>query len=190
MMSFGIETEIPYKKDNKLRFFLDKNIIKNGSGWLFPCGKKARFGVASYKGETKLLPNLKKLLNKYNLQEGKIHGGYFCYCLKEPVIKNIFVVGCAAGQTLPLTGEGIRRSVYFGLRCGEIIQKILNKEISLKQGQEEYKKITLKYNNRYRFLLEFQNKLPKTPNWEIDLIAKLLSIKPISIITSNWYEKI
>lgn len=40
MMSFGIETEIPYKKDNKLRFFLDEDIIKNGVAWIFPCKKE------------------------------------------------------------------------------------------------------------------------------------------------------
>ncbi len=190
MLSFGIETEIPYKKDDRLRFFLDEDIIKNGAAWLFPCGKKARFGLASYKGETHLLPNLKKLLKRYHLQEGKIHGGYFCYCLKEPVVKNIFVVGCAAGQTFPLTGEGIRTSIHFGQLCGEIIQEILNKKTTREEGQKKYKRTTLKYNRDYKILLDTQKKLPKMPDWEISIIAKLLSIKPILNLIANEYEKI
>ena len=190
MLSFGIETEIPYKRDNKLRFFLDESIIKDGAGWLFPAGKKSRFGVGSSKGETKLLPNLRRLLERYNLREGKIHGGYFCYCLKNPIVKNIFVVGCAAGQTLPLTGEGIKRSIHFGLFCGEIIQEILDKKITLKQGQEKYKDEALKYSKEYKTLLWEQEKLPNAPNWELNLILKLLSIKPVSNILHKEYEKI
>ena len=190
MLSFGIETEIPYKKDNKLRFFINPEIIKNGAAWLFPCRKKARFGVVSYKGETKLLGNLRKFVESYNLKIGKIHGGYFCYCPKNPIVKNIFVVGCAAGQTLPLTGEGIRRSVNFGLISGKLIQKILDKRISLKQAQREYKKIILRYDDEYKILLKAQKKLPDMPNWEINLIARILSIKPISYLALKEYEKI
>ena len=190
MLSFGIETEIPYKKDNRLRFFFNPEIIENGAAWLFPAGNKARFGLGSYNGETKILPNLNKFVKSYGLKAGRIHGGYFCYCLKEPIVKNIFVAGCAAGQTLPLTGEGIKRSINFGLICGKIIQKILGKKISLKQGQEKYKEISLEHKNYYDLLLNAQNKLPEMSNWEISLIAKLLSIKPIDKYFLKKYEEV
>ncbi|MFQ5836107.1 MAG: NAD(P)/FAD-dependent oxidoreductase, partial [bacterium] len=57
MLSFGIETEVPYN-DNELRFFINPNIIENGVAWLFPCKKTARFGVGSYVGNTNILNNL------------------------------------------------------------------------------------------------------------------------------------
>ncbi len=190
MLSFGIETEILYKKDNKLRFFVNPDIIENGAAWLFPAGNKARFGLGSYKGKTKLLGNLKKFVESYNLKIGKVHGGYFCYCLKKSIVKNIFVVGCAAGQTLPLTGEGIRRSINFGQLCGKIIQKILDKKISLKQGQKEFEKIVLEHQDEYELLLKIQNRLQKISNWKINLIAKLLSMKPLNRYVFKRYEKI
>ncbi len=189
MLSFGIETEIPYK-DNKLRFFVNPDIIENGVAWIFPCKKTARFGVASYNGNTKMLPNLKKFVESYNLKISKIHGGYFCYCLKEPVIENIFVVGCAAGQTLPLTGEGIRRSVYFGLECGKIIKKILDNKISLEQGQQEYKESALKNKGYYNYLLKAQNGLSNLPNWKLNLTAGFLGINPIAKLAWKKYETI
>ena len=187
---FGIETEIPYKKDNKLRFFVNPEIIENGAAWLFPCGERARFGVGSYDGNTKILPNLKKFVESYGLKVGKIHGGYLCYCLKNPIVENIFVVGCAAGQTLPLTGEGIKRSIKFGLLCGDIIQEILDKKITIKEGQEEYKKEALKNKGEYELLLDEQKKLPKMPNWELGLMTRLLNIKPINKYILKRYEKI
>ncbi len=189
MVSFGIETELPYR-DNKLRFFLDDKIIKGGVAWLFPAGKKSRFGVASYVGKTKILKNLKRFVAKYNLKIRKINGGFFCYDLKESVVKNIFVVGCAAGQTLPLTGEGIRRSVYFGLKCGEIIQKIVNKEISLEECKRIYREITFKHERGYNLLLKMQDKLIKTPNLKIIPFLKVLAIKPIAQVSFGIYKKI
>ncbi len=189
MLSFGVETEIPYK-DKKLRFFVNPDIIENGAAWIFPCKKTARFGIGSYVKNPNILSNLKNFVESYNLRIGKIHGGSFCYCLKNPVIKNIFVVGCAAGQTLPLTGEGIRRSVYFGLKCGEIIQKILDNKISLKQGQKEYRELTLKGKRYYNYLLKAQNKLPTPSNWGLNLIANLLSIKPIAKWVWKKYETV
>ncbi len=190
MVSFGIETEIPYK-DNKLRFFMNPDIIENGAAWLFPCKETSRFGVGSYTGNTKIVPNLEKFVKSFGLEVRNIHGGYFCYCLKEePVIGNVFVVGCAAGQTLPLTGEGIRRSIYFGLKCGEIIQKILDSKISLKHGQNEYRKMALKGKRHYNYLLEAQNKLPTISNWKLNIIAKILSIKPIAKWAWKKYETI
>ncbi len=190
MLSFGLETELPYK-DDKLRFFVNPDVIENGVMWLFPCKNTARFGVGSYAGNTKILPNLKKFVESYNLKTGKIHGGYFGYCLKEkPVINNLFVVGCAAGQTLPLSGEGIRRSVYFGLKCGKIIKKILGNEISLDQGRREYEESALKCRKYYDYLLKAQNRLAALSDWQLNLAAKFASIKAIANFAWKKYEAI
>jgi len=186
MISFGLETEIPYK-DDKLRFFIAGD---NCYAWIFPCKKTARFGICTYSSDTKILPNLKKFVEGYGLKLGEIHGGYFCCCLKEPVVKEIFVVGCAAGQTLPLTGEGIRRSVYFGLKCGEIIQKILDGKMSKKQGQREYVKIALKGKKHYNYLLKAQNKIQNLANWKLNVIAEIFSTRPIANILWKKYKAI
>ncbi|MBW2147609.1 MAG: hypothetical protein JRG73_11925 [Deltaproteobacteria bacterium] len=123
MLSFGIETEVPYRREESFHFFYEPDFLKNGVSWLFPCGEFARFGVASYTGETRLQGKLDAFLDRFHVTRDKIHRGFFFYCLKKPVMEGIFVVGCAQGQTLPLTGEGISRSITIGTRCGEIIQK-------------------------------------------------------------------
>ncbi len=189
MMSFGIETEVPFE-DDKLRFFIDRKIIGNGAAWLFPAGKKSRFGVASYAGETNLMQNLRKFTDNHNVKMGKVHGGYFCYSLKRPCVGNIFVAGCGAGQTLPLTGEGIRRSIIFGLKCGEIIQQVIDGETSLGSGMRVYENLVLKYRKRYKLLLKMQEMLPETSLWKIRLVARLLSFKPVEKYVQKMYEKI
>ncbi len=190
MVSFGLETEIPYKKDDKLRFFIDKDVIKDGVAWLFPCGKTARFGVATYTGYSRIETELRRFVAGYGLKVGKIHGGFFCYCMKEPVVNDMFVVGCAAGQTLPLTGEGIKRSVYFGLSCGETIQSVMDGKLTLKQGLEEYRKTALKGGRGYKRLLTLQNLLLKTPDWGLNLIAEIIGIGPVTRQVWERYSRL
>ena len=44
MLSFGIETEVPYKcKD--FHFFYEPDFLKDGISWIFPCNEFSRFGV-------------------------------------------------------------------------------------------------------------------------------------------------
>lgn len=189
MISFGVETDVPYE-DNKLRFFIDPRLIKNGVAWLFPCKNTARFGVASYAKGEKLLPKLKSFVGRYGMEVGQVHGGDFCYCFKDPIVKGIFVVGCAAGQTLPLTGEGIRRSVYSGLACGKIIQSVLDGRISLAQGQQNYRDFALKGEKDYSLLLKIQNAFPTMPIWQWKLIGRVLGIRPIAKLAWRRYKAI
>ena len=189
MLSYGIETEIEYL-DDKLRLFVNPDIVENGAAWLFPAGEKSRFGVGCYSKNKRLVDYLKKFVGGYNLKAGGIHGGCFCYCLKEPVVDDMFVVGCAAGQTLPLTGEGIRRCIDSGLSCGSIIQNIIDGKITHKQGLREYEGLVLRSRRYYELLLKAQHRLPSTPDWQLKLISKILSFKPVGGFALERYLSI
>lgn len=190
-LSCGLETEIDYMTDNQLHFFLNAELYKNGVAWLFPAGNKARFGVASYEPDSALCAKLYDFVEKqYQLKVGSIHGGCFCYCCKTPVVEDLFVVGCASGQTLPLTGEGIRRSIEFGLYCGDLIQKILDGELTKQEALKQFKSYAMKTQRQYNFLVKLQQKLPHLTNRQINWIGKLLSYKLISNFVWKWYEKI
>ncbi|OGT70797.1 MAG: hypothetical protein A3H43_03315 [Gammaproteobacteria bacterium RIFCSPLOWO2_02_FULL_42_9] len=191
MISFGIETEIPYE-DNKLRLFADPTIVENGAGWLFPAGHVARFGIGCYGKTTDLIPRLKHFVeNRYGLKVGEIHGGGFGYHVKdEPVLDNLFVVGCAAGQTLPFTGEGIRRCIEFGIYLGDLIQQVLDKKITKEQAMQTYSAYAVKHKKYYNMLLWAQRKMPFMPNWKINLVAKILSLNIVANYAWQQYEKV
>ena len=189
MLSFGIETEVPYKCKN-FHFFYEPSFLKDGISWIFPCGEFSRFGVASYTGARKLIGKLDSFLRRFNLKREKIHGGFFCYCLKDPVVEDVFVVGCAQGQTLPVTGEGIRRCINYGVRCGEIIQRVLNEEISLKEGQEEYSRFALGAKRNYNILLSIQNRLLRMSERNIEILSRIISNRLIFKFLERHYRKI
>lgn len=189
MLSFGIETEVPYR-DKAFHFFYEPDFIKDGISWIFPCGDFSRFGVASYTGARKLNEKLDSFLSRYDLERAEVHGGFFCYCLKQPVVGKMFVVGCAQGQTLPLTGEGIRRSIFYGMRLGAIIQKILDNEISFEKGAHQYIQLVMSCSKEFLFLLRLQKRFLKMSEKKLELLARILSHRLIFKFLERKYRSI
>jgi flavin-dependent dehydrogenase len=189
MVSFGIETEVPYQC-KAFCFFYEPDLVQEGVGWIFPCGEFSRIGVASYTGARKLMGKLDSLLGRFNQKRQRVHGGFFCYCLKEPVVEDVFVVGCAQGQTLPLTGEGIRRCITHGIRCGEIIRQIVDRELDLQEGQNQYSRFTLRARTGYDFLLKVQHGLLKTSEENVRIVARIISNRMVSKFVERYYRDI
>lgn len=192
-VAFGLETEIDYV-DDKLHCFLDQKRIEDGVAWLFPAGKKSRFGLAYYTQKKKC--NLSQKLSEFveeefGLKVGKIHGGGFGYDWKQkPVVDELFVVGSSAGQTLPLTGEGIRRSVDFGIYCGDLIQGIVDGKLTKSKAFQQYETFALRYHNRLHFLFRLQNWLNHASERKINLALKTIRFLPLTKYFWRWYAKI
>ncbi len=153
-MSFGIGTTVGYQAEG-IHFWMDQGVIKGGVGWLFPCGSKARVGVGSYIGETSLRKTLSSFLSDFGLPLAEVHGGFFPWRLRRPAVGKIFVVGDAAGQCEPLTGEGIRPAIYFCLKCAEAVQQVIDGRIGLEEGLQHYKQQVRIYQRYYPSLCHF-----------------------------------
>jgi len=151
LMNFGIETVAPRKGD-KLCFWFDPGAFPRGIAWFFPVGNGSRIGVASYVEENRLAPPLELFLESMGLVRKETHGGYFPAALQAATMGDIFKVGDAAGQCLPLTGEGIRPAIYFGQACGSVIQEILDGGITLEDGLKKYRELVIKHQRIYRAL--------------------------------------
>lgn len=195
--SFGIET-LPQYKNNAIEIWVNPKVMPKGVTWIFPCGNFSRVGIASYLGNTKIKEGLEDFLKKFNLttsidevgaskDEGatliainnELHGGFFPHRLRAPVVGNIFLVGDSAGQCLPLTGEGIRPAVYFGQKCGRIIQQIIEGKKTLKEGQDEYKKFTLRKKKYYTACSILEKSFSNLPNFFAANFSKFVNLKPV-----------
>ncbi|MFQ5846917.1 MAG: NAD(P)/FAD-dependent oxidoreductase [Candidatus Methylomirabilales bacterium] len=177
-MSYGIETVAP-RKGESLSFWYDPNLVPEGVAWFFPIGQASRIGVASYAGNGHLRPHLDIFLDSLGLAKAKIHGGYFPWSFREPTLGNLFVVGDAAGQCLPLTGEGIRPAIYFGQACGRILQRVLEGRVPLRQGLNEYRAFVLHHRGLYRFLGLLQGLLMRGPVGLINRLVALACREPL-----------
>ena len=187
-LSFGLETIHPYPND-KLMFYWNPKILRKGVTWIFPAATETRFGIGSYTGETKLKRKLEEFLSDYKLQIHSLHGGYLPHKLGEPTAGHIFLVGDSAGQCLPLTGEGIRPALYFGQRCGRLIQKIIGKSISLEEGFTEYRSFVLKHASEYALLFRLQKFFTNIPDFLTVPILKFLKTEKIFPPVAERYRK-
>jgi flavin-dependent dehydrogenase len=151
LMNFGIET-VTRRRGDKLCFWFDPGELPRGIAWFFPIGNGSRVGVANYIADNHLGPPLEDFLESLGLARAETHGGYFPAGLQRPVQENIFRVGDAAGQCLPLTGEGIRPAIYFGQACGSIIQDVLDGRVSVQDGFQAYQSFVAKRRKVYQAL--------------------------------------
>ena len=188
MCSMAIETEIPY--NSQFTFVINKDIIEKGAAWIFPAGKNCRFGVGAYKIQPGLNKVLEKFVTGYGLSIKKVHGNYVPYGLRSQPNGNIFTVGDSAGSVLPLTAEGIRPALRNGLFCGRIIQRIINKEISLEEGKKIYANFAKKNKKYSEYLLRAQKNISFISDFKLYLFLKLLSQPPIAKFAWKRYERI
>ncbi|HWT82630.1 MAG TPA: NAD(P)/FAD-dependent oxidoreductase [Candidatus Methylomirabilis sp.] len=171
-MSYGIETEVASRGDS-LCFWYDPSLVPRGVQWFFPCGSNVRVGVASYAGDAHLRGHLDRFEDALGVTGLRIHGGYFPAGLREPVVGSVFVVGDAAGQCLPFTGEGIRPALYFGQACGDIVQAVIDGRLSLREGLLRYREFVSRHLWMYQVMALAQLALLRLP---VTLSSRLIGL--------------
>jgi flavin-dependent dehydrogenase len=183
--SFGLETHTPLQEKG-LTFLLDRRLIPQGLGWIFPVGTGSLVGLGSYVGRSKLKPALERLLNDHGMAAGAYHGTYFPHRLRRPTVGQIFAVGDAAGQCLPLTAEGIRPALYFGSECGRIAQRVLDGGLSLESALETYRRLVARYRRPYRVLQLAQWMAAHTPTRWFGMLTQLAATQPF---LPGWWPR-
>jgi len=163
-ISFGLETEIPLTGQG-LHFYYDPGRLQPYNiGWLFPVGASSRAGLGNYRGQSGLNESLQAFVHtQFKVPTNGHHGGYFPHRGQPATTGTVFRVGDAAGQCIPLTGEGIRPAVYFGAVVARIAQKVLTGELPEQDAMTMYRKFVERHRVGYHFLLAAQKILPGLP---------------------------
>ena len=162
-LSFGLET-VADGSGEALYFWLSPEVMPRGVSWVFPIGDRSRVGIASYRAESRLRARLSSFLRSLGRDGDGYHGGFFPWRLREATVGPVFVVGDAAGQCLPVTGEGIRPSLYFGAACGRIVQRVIDGVLSLEEGLSRYRRVALAHRGVYRALEAIQRGVLAVPH--------------------------
>lgn len=184
-LTFGLETEAEYAGE-ALYFWIDPAILREGAAWVFPIGARSRIGVGSYAGASKLRAPLARFLGRLELRPARFHGTYFPAGLGEPAVGRIFAVGDAAGQCLPLTGEGIRPAVSFGRICGELVQAVIDGRITLDVALGAYRRRVLAHRTAYRVLRVLQWAVRKMPGAWLGPFGELTQWPPV---LRRWWPR-
>ncbi|MFQ5870981.1 MAG: NAD(P)/FAD-dependent oxidoreductase [Candidatus Geothermarchaeales archaeon] len=159
-LAFGLEVDTDWE-DEAMHFIVNPRIVRKGVAWIFPTDAGSRVGVASYGPTNTLRSSLKAFLHRLGAEGYNLHGGAIPWDLQGGAHGKVFLVGDAAGLALPLTLEGIRRSLQAGRLCGRIVNEVIQDRISLEEGLQQYDASVLKGERAYRLLASIQRNLGK-----------------------------
>ncbi|MGZ5338663.1 MAG: NAD(P)/FAD-dependent oxidoreductase, partial [Thermoleophilaceae bacterium] len=71
--------------------------------------------------------------------------------------------GDSAGHCLPLTAEGIRTALYFGIACGRELRAVVDGEATIASALARYGDFSASHEWKFRAMLAAQRAVPRVP---------------------------
>ena len=96
-----------------------------GYGWSFPADGELRIGVGSFDPRFHVREPTVRLAEDLGAEPVRYQGNWIPHALRDATEDGVFFVGDSAGHCLPLTAEGIRTALYFGIACGRELRAVL-----------------------------------------------------------------
>ncbi len=136
-LSRGLEVH-PQGAGEAMELWIDPRYIRSGYSWSFPAGDEVRVGVGSFWPAHHVREPTVRLARELGLGESGYQGNWIPHELRPAVEDGVFFVGDSAGHCLPLTAEGIRTALYFGIACGRELRAVLKGHSTREQALRRY----------------------------------------------------
>jgi flavin-dependent dehydrogenase len=124
-LSRGLEVH-PGGRGDDLEIWIDPGYVRAGYSWSFPAGDELRVGVGSFEPTDHVKEPTVRLAGDLGLPAVRYQGNWIPHRLRPAVEQGVFFAGDSAGHCLPLTAEGIRTALYFGLACGRELRAVVD----------------------------------------------------------------
>ncbi len=154
-LSRGLEVHPPASGED-LELWLDPKYVPAGYGWAFPADEEVRIGVGSFDPRKHVKMETVQLTHDLGLEPNEYHGNWIPHELRAATEDGVFFVGDSAGHCLPLTAEGIRTALYFGLAAGRELRLVLDGRQSREHALERYAAFSEQTRRQFRWLLRMQ----------------------------------
>ncbi len=159
-LSRGLEVH-PCGSGGDLAIWIDREIVPAGYGWSFPAREELRIGVGSFDPRFHVKDNTVKLAEDLGSEAVRYQGNWIPHKLRPATAEEIFFAGDSAGHCLPLTAEGIRTALYFGLACGRELRAVLAGEQSRADALRRYGAFSDSHEWKFRWMLRAQRIVPR-----------------------------
>jgi flavin-dependent dehydrogenase len=129
LLSRGLEVH-PGGRSEELEVWVHKGYVRAGYGWSFPAGEEVRIGVGSFDPRDHVKEPTVRLTEDLGTEPLGYQGNWIPHALRPAVEDGVFFVGDSAGHCLPLSAEGIRTALYFGIAAGRELAAVVGGERS------------------------------------------------------------
>ena len=171
-LSRGLEVH-PAGRGEEMELWIDPRYIRSGYAWSFPAREEVRVGVGSFWPAHHVKEPTVRLAGDLDLPPDGYQGNWIPHQLRAAVEDGVFFAGDSAGHCLPLTAEGIRTALYFGLACGRELRAVLDGHSTRAQALARYGAFSAAHERKYRWLLNAQRAIGQlTPSRAVTALAR------------------
>ena len=160
LLSRGLEVH-PHGSGDEMEIWIDRSYVPAGYGWSFPAGGELRIGVGSFDPRFHVREPTVRLATDLSAESVHYQGNWIPHALRNATEDGVFFVGDSAGHCLPLTAEGIRTALYFGLAVGREISQILDGRRSTADGLSSYSQFSASHARAFAWMLRCQRLVPR-----------------------------
>jgi flavin-dependent dehydrogenase len=154
-MSRGLEVH-PSGRGDEMELWINPRYIRSGYSWSFPAEDELRVGVGSFRPADHVKQPTLKLAGDLRLPAEGYQGNWIPHKLRSAVEDGVFFVGDSAGHCLPLTAEGIRTALYFGLACGRELRGVVEGRLTRERALQRYGDFSAAHAKKFAWMLRAQ----------------------------------
>jgi menaquinone-9 beta-reductase len=161
-LSRGLEVH-PWGAGEELEIWIDRRYVPAGYGWSFPAGDELRIGVGSFDPRFHVKDTTVMLAEDLRRDAVRYQGNWIPHRLRDATEDGVFFVGDSAGHCLPLTAEGIRTALYFGIACGRELRAVVQGNRNVAEALVRYGDFSASHEWTFRAMLRAQQLVPRVP---------------------------
>src|SRR3954471_12938218 len=162
-LSRGLEVH-PWGASDEFGIWIGRRYVPAGYGWSFPARDELRIGVGSFDPRFHVKDTTVSLASDLGRPAGRYQGNWIPHRLRDAVSSDdegVFFVGDSAGHCLPLTAEGIRTALYFGIALGRELRGVVEGRQPRETAAERYAGFHDEHEWKFRWLLRMQKLIPR-----------------------------
>jgi len=179
-LSRGLEVH-PAGVGEEMELWIDHRYIRSGYSWSFPAHDELRVGVGSFWPAHHVKEPTVRLARDLGLPADGYQGNWIPHKLRAAVEDGVFFAGDSAGHCLPLTAEGIRTALYFGLACGRELRSVLDGRAMRAQALTRYGAFSAGHERKYDSLFKLQRAIGRmTPSRAVTALALAFESRRVS----------
>jgi flavin-dependent dehydrogenase len=188
-LSRGLEVH-PGGTGDDLELWIDRRVIRAGYGWSFPAAGELRVGVGSFDPHDHVKQPTVALADELGLPPEGYQGNWIPHRLRPAVEDGVFFAGDSAGHCLPLTAEGIRTALYFGIACGRELRAVLEGRRARAEALERYAGFSASHRWKFEQMLRAQQAVPRLHPRALAAVARAFDRAAVSHRAFKHYLRI
>jgi flavin-dependent dehydrogenase len=188
-LSRGLEVH-PEGSGADLELWIDRSYVPAGYGWSFPAGDELRIGVGSFDPRFHVKEPTNRLADDLARPRVRYQGNWIPHKLRPAVEDGVFFCGDSAGHCIPLTAEGIRTALYFGIAAGREIGEVLAGRQNRERALARYGAFSAGHQAKFTAMLGWQHAIPRVPPRLLTAFLRVLERRRVLDFAFGQYLEI